>query len=102
MFNSRICGKNGVTMTRKNLDISGKVCPHCLEAVRDATRTMKPGDDLVVKNSAAEQSFRVDSICGRLVVSRIGESAAVSDSDVAVMRPRCEIANGEIERNGHP
>jgi TusA-related sulfurtransferase len=41
-------GRTGVVMTRKTLDIRGKVCPHCLNAVKEETKTMKPGDDLVV------------------------------------------------------
>lgn len=35
-------------MTIKNLDIRGKVCPYCLLDVKEETRTMKPGDELVV------------------------------------------------------
>jgi TusA-related sulfurtransferase len=35
-------------MTRKTLDIRGKVCPFCLIAVKEETMLMKPGDELVV------------------------------------------------------
>jgi len=35
-------------MTRRTLDIRGKVCPHCLIAVKKEADTMKPGDDLMV------------------------------------------------------
>ncbi len=35
-------------MTRKSLDITGKVCPYCTLAVKKAVTDMKPGDDLVV------------------------------------------------------
>ncbi|MGA2103776.1 sulfurtransferase TusA family protein [Methanoregula sp.] len=35
-------------MVRKTLDISGKVCPYCLLAVKEETKTMTPGDELVV------------------------------------------------------
>jgi TusA-related sulfurtransferase len=37
-----------VPVNQKVLDISGKVCPYCLLAVKEETVTMKPGDDLVV------------------------------------------------------
>ena len=38
----------GIAMTIKNLDIRGKVCPYCLLDVKEETKTMKPGDELVI------------------------------------------------------
>ena len=37
------------TMARNELDITGKVCPFCLLAVRKAVGPMKPGEELVVR-----------------------------------------------------
>lgn len=35
-------------MTTKNLDITGKVCPYCVLAIRKLVADIKPGDDLLV------------------------------------------------------
>ena len=35
-------------MTTKNLDITGKVCPYCVLAIRKSVADIKPGDELVV------------------------------------------------------
>jgi len=35
-------------MTRKNLDITGKVCPYCLLVVQKHAKALKPSDELVI------------------------------------------------------
>ena len=35
-------------MTKKSLDLTGKVCPYCLLAVQKEAKTMKPSDELVI------------------------------------------------------
>jgi len=35
-------------MTRKNLDITGKVCPYCLLVVQKAALALNPSDELVI------------------------------------------------------
>ena len=39
---------NGEIMTRKNLDLTGKVCPYCLLAVQKESKRMNPMDELVI------------------------------------------------------
>lgn len=35
-------------MTKKILDLTGKVCPFCMLAVHKETKTMKPSDELTI------------------------------------------------------
>jgi TusA-related sulfurtransferase len=39
---------DGETMTRKTLDLTGKVCPYCLLAVQKESNKMNPSDELVI------------------------------------------------------
>jgi TusA-related sulfurtransferase len=40
--------RDGEIMTRKNLDLTGKVCPYCLLAVQKESKRMNPLDELVI------------------------------------------------------
>jgi TusA-related sulfurtransferase len=35
-------------MSKKNLDITGKVCPYCLLAVQKEAKMLKPSDELII------------------------------------------------------
>jgi TusA-related sulfurtransferase len=35
-------------MTKKTLDITGKVCPYCLLVVQKEAKALKPSDELVI------------------------------------------------------